>query len=474
MTRPFRVLLSSAILACAWTARPVVAGDHDLIRIVEFGTMCANGDTAIQFVVLEPIGPGQVFSSALGLKALDRFGNIRFQKDPAVGPFFGDPWPEHFRFTLASETAAPFGMPYRWSSAPLSLDPIGGTLVLYASDIGIVDQVAYGAIGSAPAPLPGHSAKRGVDGLMHDQFPPGPSDFPIQWRCPARPTLIQWDAANLYTDAAQMDTVYSAQTPDPYGRYFVTRFDYATGNALDSASAYSPMIRNTVEMNDIYFVAGGLAGAPVEITARWRVHGHGYASPSGPLGWIESWARINVEQANGRAWRFLGYAGIVPGGNAVDTTLEVTFTRAVLEPFELRASLGTQCRDGRAILQGELAFVGLPPGLQVLSSKGYGTASTVSVPGSSPPPGVLWLETPRPNPTLGEFSVGFTLEDRSPAKLELFDLAGRRIESRDVGAMGAGRHSASFGARAPLAPGLYFVKLERGGIVGSSRIVVRN
>jgi hypothetical protein len=227
-------------------------------------------------------------------------------------------------------------------------------------------------------------------------------------------------------------------------------------------------------MNDIYFVVGGVPGAPVELTARWRVHGRSHASPSGPMGWNELSGRIKVEQAYGLAWYFRGDNGLTPTGNVVDTTLEVTFTRAVLEPFELRASLGTLCRDGYSGIRGELTFGGLPAGLQVLSFKGYGAAIPVAVPGSTPPPGVLWLEPPRPNPSQGEFSVGFTLSDNSPAKLELFDLAGRRMDSREVGTLGAGRHSARFGDGTRLAPGLYFVKLERGGVVGSSRLVVRN
>ena len=37
--------------------------------------------------------------------------------------------------------------------------------------------------------------------------------------------------------------------------------------------------------------------------------------------------------------------------------------------------------------------------------------------------------------------VGFTLPSAESARLELIDVAGRRVASRDVGALGAGQHA---------------------------------
>lgn len=79
-----------------------------------------------------------------------------------------------------------------------------------------------------------------------------------------------------------------------------------------------------------------------------------------------------------------------------------------------------------------------------------------------------WVEVPRPpgfelrgfvpNPAVGAPRVGFSLPDASPARLELLDVAGRRVRSLEVGGLGAGRHTASLGG-GPLAPGIYHVRL---------------
>jgi hypothetical protein len=66
------------------------------------------------------------------------------------------------------------------------------------------------------------------------------------------------------------------------------------------------------------------------------------------------------------------------------------------------------------------------------------------------------------NPTRSDMAVAFTLADASPARLELFDMAGRRVEAREVGALGAGRHVATFGQGTKLAPGIYLVRLVQG------------
>jgi len=66
-----------------------------------------------------------------------------------------------------------------------------------------------------------------------------------------------------------------------------------------------------------------------------------------------------------------------------------------------------------------------------------------------------------PNPaTRAQFSVSFSLPDNAPARLDLLDLAGRRIWSRDVGALGAGSHVVAVpSVRRP--PGVYMVRLTR-------------
>ena len=68
----------------------------------------------------------------------------------------------------------------------------------------------------------------------------------------------------------------------------------------------------------------------------------------------------------------------------------------------------------------------------------------------------------RPNPALTGAVVGFALPDARPASLELFDVAGRCVWSREVGALGAGEHAVRLRDGAWSPPGLYLVRLTQG------------
>jgi len=73
----------------------------------------------------------------------------------------------------------------------------------------------------------------------------------------------------------------------------------------------------------------------------------------------------------------------------------------------------------------------------------------------------LALEGPRPNPAVGALNVWFTLPNATPATLELLDVSGRRALSREVGALGAGRHMVRLDQGAPVPPGMYWVALRQ-------------
>jgi hypothetical protein len=93
--------------------------------------------------------------------------------------------------------------------------------------------------------------------------------------------------------------------------------------------------------------------------------------------------------------------------------------------------------------------------------------------GVAPAPNVnaLSLSALHPNPARDLPPIQFTLAARAPATLELFDLSGRRLRSREVGSLSPGSHRVSFpGAR--LDPGLYFVRLTQGTERRSARVVV--
>jgi hypothetical protein len=83
------------------------------------------------------------------------------------------------------------------------------------------------------------------------------------------------------------------------------------------------------------------------------------------------------------------------------------------------------------------------------------------------------LEGVRPNPTTGrEFTVRFELPDGAPARLALFDMSGRCVAFREVGAFGAGRHVVNLGGEARFAPGVYVVRLTQGTMSRTGRAVV--
>jgi hypothetical protein len=69
----------------------------------------------------------------------------------------------------------------------------------------------------------------------------------------------------------------------------------------------------------------------------------------------------------------------------------------------------------------------------------------------------------RPNPAIGSLRVAFALPDAEPAKVELLDVMGRRLLSRDVGSLGPGRHVVDLQGRTTLKSGIYLVRLTHAG-----------
>jgi hypothetical protein len=93
---------------------------------------------------------------------------------------------------------------------------------------------------------------------------------------------------------------------------------------------------------------------------------------------------------------------------------------------------------------------------------------TTSVPPTGRTSG-LWLAV-SPNPAPGALTVTFALPDARPARLEVLDLAGRRMLARDVS--GAGEHVEELTTRGALAPGVYVVSVAQGGDRRTARAVV--
>jgi subtilisin family serine protease len=80
-----------------------------------------------------------------------------------------------------------------------------------------------------------------------------------------------------------------------------------------------------------------------------------------------------------------------------------------------------------------------------------------------------------PNPSAGATSLRFTLAAAGPARLTLYDCAGRRVRELVNGGLPAGRHEASWDGRGAggerLPGGIYFARLDSGGRTVSVRVV---
>ena len=79
----------------------------------------------------------------------------------------------------------------------------------------------------------------------------------------------------------------------------------------------------------------------------------------------------------------------------------------------------------------------------------------------------------RPNPASRSLRVSFSLPDDGPATLELLDVTGRRLLSREVSAQPAGPVEVELDRDvAGLAPGVYVVRLRQGGRVAATKVCV--
>jgi len=99
-------------------------------------------------------------------------------------------------------------------------------------------------------------------------------------------------------------------------------------------------------------------------------------------------------------------------------------------------------------------------------------APSVAVPGAALRPGVL---AAAPNPFRGATELAYTLASDADVRLEVFDLAGRRVRTLQSGRVTAGTHRAAWDGRddrgASLAAGVYMARLRRGDASETIRVM---
>lgn len=83
------------------------------------------------------------------------------------------------------------------------------------------------------------------------------------------------------------------------------------------------------------------------------------------------------------------------------------------------------------------------------------------------------IEQATPNPARGgPLAVAFTLPVSAPARLALYDVSGRVVLERSVGALGAGHHRVDLAAGRRFAPGVYLIQLTQGARTTSRHITL--
>jgi len=143
--------------------------------------------------------------------------------------------------------------------------------------------------------------------------------------------------------------------------------------------------------------------------------------------------------AGGAGWAFL--AGITADGSGF-----LEYEDAAVAPGT-RYGYRVVWRDGAVMRTGGEAWITVPRDL------------------------ALALEAPSPNPSRAAVTLAVTLPAARGARLDVFDLAGRRVAGRDLSGLGAGRHLVTLPEAASLAPGLYVVQLVQAGAARRVRLV---
>jgi hypothetical protein len=145
-------------------------------------------------------------------------------------------------------------------------------------------------------------------------------------------------------------------------------------------------------------------------------------------------------------WELLAPTGVPPTARA--------FGSAIYDPARARVVIfGGE--DGLEKRNDTWSLNFTPPGV---------TADlALESPAIEPAPGASFaLHGAAPNPAVGDWAISFSLPDAAPARLALITVAGRVLETRDVGSMGPGRHTLRIGPAHDLPAGIYFVRLSRG------------
>lgn len=156
----------------------------------------------------------------------------------------------------------------------------------------------------------------------------------------------------------------------------------------------------------------------------------------------------------------------------------VPFTSARVERSEDGSGEWTKVADIESDASGFFRF----RDEDVLAGRSYGYRVALFADGAElrtapfwlaiPERAVLALSAPEPNPARGAMQVTFTLAGSRPARLELLDVAGRRVRQWALDGLGAGSHTRRFDASGGVAPGVYALRLVEDGRAVTRRVAI--
>ena len=292
---------------------------------------------------------------------------------------------------------------------------------------------------------------------------------------PAWPT----DGRALCTAPHQQ--LFPAVTEDGSGGAIVAWFDIRGGDYY-AADVYAQHV-----------LAGGL------VDPAWPADGRALSTapngqyiptpvPDGAGGAIVVWDDWRSGKTDIYAQRVTA-SGQLGGDQATATMASLVSVKALADRIRLvwytAGAAGHDANLYRRTADGDWVFVGTvtPDGsgflryedAAVMSGTRYGYQLGIMDAGEESFVGEAWAEVPAlalqlalrvaaPNPsTDGRLRVEFALRNGRLARLELMDVAGRVLNSREVGSLGPGTHSVDISGGRPLRPGIYFLRLTQGG-----------
>jgi hypothetical protein len=214
---------------------------------------------------------------------------------------------------------------------------------------------------------------------------------------------------------------------------------------------------------DVRITSDGLGGAIVAWTDSREADYGIYAqrlAPDGPV--AAQLALVSVEAEPGRVrlmWAASDAAGLV-------ATVE---RRTETEEWRALASI-TADGTGTLVYEDRALTPGARYAYRLVYPEGGGTVHTTETWVTVPAPRFA-LRGLTPNPSFGDPVVGFSLASAEPATIELYDLAGRLVDSREVGSLGTGAQ-VSLTAPGRLPAGVYTLLLRQGEQRATSRAVI--